>query len=209
MSNTSSKKTDLPLKIGLTGGIGSGKSLVSVIFRVLGIPVFQADVVAKQLYTRNREVRETLTAMFGSEVYLPDGEVNRSYLASVIFHDAEALAVVNRLIHPLVSAGFGEWSRHQNTPYVLHEAAILFESGAYLGMDDIILVIAPEELRIRRVMDRDNTGREQVLARIRNQWTDKEKEVLSGYVILNDEEHLLTEQIIEIDKKIRSHGQFC
>jgi len=209
MSNISSKKTDQPLKIGLTGGIGSGKSLAGDIFTILGIPVFRADEVAKQLYSGNREVREKLTGMFGTPVYRPDGEINRSYLASLIFSDKEALGAVNRLIHPLVRAEFDRWVRQQGTPYVLHEAAILFESGVYRSMDDNILVIAPVELRIQRVMERDGADREQVIARIRNQWDEKEKEKLAGYIIRNDEEHLVLEQILEIDHQIRSHGEFC
>ncbi|HNU76904.1 MAG: dephospho-CoA kinase [Prolixibacteraceae bacterium] len=209
MLNTSLKKTDRPFVVGLTGGIGSGKSLVCKVFAILGIPVFEADRVGRSLYTGNTKVKEEMISMFGPGVYLPGGEINRSYLASLIFNDKEALLRVNRLIHPLVRDAFALWRQEQNSDYVVYEAAILFESGYYRETGFTVVVTAPEELRIKRVMERDHVSREQVLARIRNQWDEQKKLAHADFVIRNDEEHLLLEQILETDKKIRSHGKFC
>ncbi len=209
MSNTSSKSTDLQPIIGITGGIGSGKSLVCKIFRNLGIPVFEADQVAKSLYRTDPALKEGLIHLFGSGVLDPAGEVDRKYLAALIFSDKEALEQVNRLVHPCVREAFVKWRHTQTAPYVLHEAAILFESGFYRMMDATILVVAPEEMRIRRVAERDHLSRESVIARMKNQWPDSRKIKLADYLIVNDESRLIIEQIMDIDQKIKAHGKFC
>lgn len=209
MLNTSSRKTDLPLRIGLTGGIGSGKSLAASIFRILGIPVFEADMAAKDIINTDLFVRKELTSLFGSEIYSKEGSIDRKQLASVIFNDPQALALVNQLVHPLVSQSFDEWAQKQKSEYVLQEAAILFESGFYRLMDSNILITAPEEIRISRTMERDHTSRENVITRMRNQWDQEEKGKLADYIIINDETHFLIEQILETDKKIRAHGKIC
>lgn len=209
MSNTSLKKSNLPPAIGITGGIGSGKSLVCKVFRNLGIPVFEADAVAKNLYLTDRSLKEELVSIFGEAIYFPDGRVNKKYLASVIFSRTEALEQVNRLVHPRVRDAFRSWHKIQTAPYVLHEAAILFESGFYRMMDATILVTAPDELRIQRIMKRDHITRELVLERMKHQWDDARKEKLADYTLCNDEEHPLLKQILDLDQKIKAHGKFC
>lgn len=209
MSNTSSKSTDLSPVIGITGGIGSGKSLVCKIFMNLGIPVFEADRVAKSLYRTDPILKEELIRLFGSRVLDPAGEVDRKYLAALIFSHRDALDQVNRLVHPRVREAFVRWRRARTAPYVLHEAAILFESGFYRMMDAVILVVAPEEMRIQRVAERDHLSRESVAARMKNQWPDSRKIKLANYLIVNDESRLIMEQILEIDQKIKAHGKFC
>ncbi len=159
MLNTSSRKTDLPLRIGITGGIGSGKSLIASIFKILGIPVFEADQVAKDIINTDLFVRKELASQFGPEIYSKEGSINRKLLASLIFNDQQALALVNQLVHPLVKQAFDQWFQRQKAVYVLHEAAVLFESGFYRLMDSNILITAPEELCISRTMERDHTSR--------------------------------------------------
>lgn len=195
------------MKVGITGGIGSGKSLACAIFRNLGVPVFEADKAAREIMDKDREVIQTLTGYFGPAVYSSEGQLNRKLLASVIFNQHEALEMVNGLVHPLVRKRFENWAAQQKEVYVLQEAAILFESGFHRLMDLNILITAPEERRILRTMARDNISREQVVARMRNQWNDEEKCKLADYIILNDEMHPLIEQILEIDNKIRTHGE--
>jgi dephospho-CoA kinase len=206
MWNTSSKRTDLPLVVGITGGIGSGKSLVCSIFRVLGVPIFEADQVAKDLYRTNAELKEKLIIMFGREIYSGENTLNRKLLSSVIFKDPESLRSVNELIHPLVREAFMSWIQKQNGCYVLHEAAIIFESGFYKMMDANILVTAPVEMRIRRVMEREAVTREGVTSRMSNQWREEETVKLADFIIRNDESDFLIKQVLETDKKIKNHG---
>lgn len=193
--------------IGITGGIGSGKSLVCHIFNTLGIAVFDADKAAREIMDHEPEVKKTLTGYFGTAVYTVEGRLNRKLLASIIFSNREAMKKVNQLVHPLVHMAFNNWTTRQKEVYVLHEAAILYESGFHSLMNLNILITAPEELRIRRTMTRDNISREQVLARMRNQWSDEEKSRLADFILINDEEHPLLEQILETDKKIRAYGE--
>ncbi len=209
MSNTSSKRTDLPPLIGITGGIGSGKSLVCEVFRNLGIPVFEADLVARNLYQTDQTLKEEMIRLFGAEVYGSDGKIDRKHLASSIFSSQETLEQVNQLVHPRVREAFHQWHSVQTAPYVLHEAAILFESGFHRMMDATILVTAPGELRIQRVMKRDHISRESVLARMNNQWDESRKVNLADYLICNDGSQLILEQILDIDKKIKADGKFC
>lgn len=209
MLNTLSRKTDLPLLIGITGGIGSGKSLIASIFRILGIPVFDADQSAKEIINSNLHVRKELTGHFGNEIYSKEGIIQRKLLASVIFNDRQALDLVNQLIHPLVKEAFDQWVQRQKSGYVLHEAAILFESGYYKFMNFNILVTAPEELCISRTMERDHISRELVITRMHNQWNEERKRKMADYIINNDENHFLIEQVLETDKAIRAHGEIC
>lgn len=203
------KRTDLPLKIGITGGIGSGKTLVCKIFRILGVPVFEADKAAREIMDGDVSLREALIKKFGTGIYHKEGGMNRKLLASIIFRDNEALQSVNKLVHPLVYEKFEAWHLLQKSDYVLQEAAVLFESGYYRHMDGIILVTAPEELRIRRVMERDSLTEEQVRARIRNQWEEGKMAKLARFIIRNDEKEFLVEQILNTDKKIREDGKIC
>ncbi len=208
MSNSSLRKTDLPLKVGITGGIGSGKTVVCRAFSILGIPVFNADQAARDLYSSHPEVRKEMVRLFGKKVFLPEGPINRSYLASVIFNDPEALAAVNALVHPRVREAFGAWHRQQDAPYVLFESALLYETGSWKTMDAIVLVTAPRELRILRVMERDQVTREAVIARMDNQWDDDRKREGNAIIIVNDDKKPLLEQILITDKNLRTYGKF-
>jgi dephospho-CoA kinase len=194
------------IKVGITGGIGSGKSTVCRVFSVMGIPVFDADSVAKQSMNTNPEIRDQLIHIFGTAVYLPDQTIDRKFLAEIVFNNSSLLAQLNAIVHPDVRKSFDEWCQNQQSPYVLHEAAILFESGFYKLMDKTIAVVANEDERIQRVMKRDKITLELVKQRIHNQLSDAERIKLADFVISNNENELITPQIVEIDKKIRTHG---
>jgi dephospho-CoA kinase len=194
------------IKVGITGGIGSGKSTVCKVFKVLGIPVFEADSVAKQFMNSDTELRNQLIRLYGTSVYLPDQTINRKYLAGIVFNNPSLLGELNKVVHPIVRKAFESWCYDQHSPYVLHEAAILFESGFYKIMDKTITVVVSEEERIQRVMKRDKVSLEMVQQRIKNQWTDEERIKLADFVIGNNEIELIIPQIVEIDKKIRAHG---
>jgi dephospho-CoA kinase len=194
------------LKIGISGGIGSGKTVVCRIFKLLGIPVFNADQVAKDLWDNNSLVKEKLIQLFGPDIYIENQRVDRKKLASLIFNDDLLLQKINEIIHPVIDEEFLSWVENQNSPYVLAEAAILFESGFYKLMDYNILVAADEELRIKRVMKRDSVSREKVLLRINKQWDDTKKSRLADLVIFNNND-LLIPKILEIDKKIKEYGK--
>lgn len=170
--------------IGLTGGIGSGKSTVAGYFKELGIPVFDSDLEAKILMNEDKGLRDSIIKLFGEKAYHKD-MLNREYLAKKVFRDSELLKGLNGLVHPAVRQKFQDWVSEQDAPYVIQEAAILFEHGAYKLLDEMILVWAPKELRIKRVMKRDSTSREQVLARMESQWGDTEKTALSDHIIEN------------------------
>ena len=197
------------IKIGLTGGIGSGKSFVSKIFTELGIPVYNSDMEAKKLYNRE-DVKAKMKEKFGQNVYLSNGQINKVYLANIIFNDSKALNYVNSIIHPLVKEHFEQWLNKQDyTQYIIKEAAILFESGAYKEMDKIIAVTAPIELRIKRLMMRDKTDKKNILNKIKKQLADEEFIKRSDFHIINDEERALLPQILKIHEQIlqlKSHN---
>jgi len=192
------------IKIGITGGIGSGKSTVCKVFKVLGIPVFEADQVARQLMNSDAKVRIQLISLFGSTVYLADQTIDRTFLSAIVFNNPSLLAALNSIVHPAVRNAFDDWCKDQQSPYVLHEAAILFESGFYKLMDKTIAVAAVESERVQRVMKRDNTSEQQVRQRISNQWTDEQRVKLADFVISNNDNELIIPQIVEIDKKNKS-----
>lgn len=190
------------LKIGLTGGIGTGKSIVAKVFQLLGIPVYVSDYEAKRLMNANEEIRQQLVSRFGAGVYQSDG-LNTAKLASIIFKEKEALKDVNAIVHPVVRKDFERWAKEQiQAPYVIQESAILFDTGLYKNFDKIITVTANDETRIQRVIKRDHTKREMVEERMKNQLPEKEKVEKSDFVIYNNGE-LILPQIIEIDKKLR------
>jgi len=195
------------LKIGITGGIGSGKSTVCRVFSALGIPVFEADRIAKDLMNTNEEIYEKLVNLFGATVYLTDHTVDRKYLAGIVFNNPSLLAKLNEIVHPVVSETFFNWCEKQQSPYIIHEAAILFESGFYKMMDKTIAVVTIENERIQRVMKRDGLTLELVNERIKNQWSDDERIKLADFVIGNNDDELIIPQIIEIDKKLRAYGK--
>lgn len=190
------------IKVGITGGIGSGKSTVCKVFELLGIPVYYADLEAKQILDNNEEVKQEILNFFGIEVLNSEGKIDRKKLASFVFNNKEKLEKLNSIIHPVVRAHFENWLiLHSSEKYILEEVAILFESGAYKGVDKVISVIAPMELKINRAMQRDNIPRAQIEERISNQISDDEKIKRSQFVIHNDEQQLLIPQILNI------HGQ--
>jgi dephospho-CoA kinase len=190
------------LKIGITGNIGSGKTTVSKIFELLGVPVFYADTVAKDIMTADPVLVSGIKAAFGNEAYLPDGSLNRKYIANIVFnHDAE-LAKLNALTHPAVFRAFDAWvSGIKTAPYVLKEAALMFESTSYKMCDYTVLVAAPFESRLARVIKRDNITREQVEAREAKQFTEDKKRQLADYIIENDESQLLIPQVLALHDK--------
>lgn len=191
------------LKVGLTGGIGSGKSIVSKVFELLGIPVYVADVEAKRLMNSDPEIRSKLIAKFGSKAYGLTNELDRKFLADVIFKQPEALQEVNAIVHPVVRKDFERWmSEHGDSPYVVQESAILFDTGLYQFFDKIITVTADQEVRIKRVMQRDSASKEMVLDRMKNQLPEWSKIQRSDFVIYNNSE-LVLPQIIKIDQEIR------
>ena len=186
--------------IGITGGIGSGKTTTCQIFEQLGTPVYYADVRAKQLMAQD-PLKSKIIQAFGERAYV-NGQLDRSYLAKEVFHSKERLSVLNGLVHPAVADDFDEWlEEHEKAPYVLKEAAILFESGAYHAVDYTVLVIAPEEVRINRVMERDGTTHDEVMQRMNNQWTQERKAKLADHIINNDGNHLLIPQVLELHQK--------
>jgi dephospho-CoA kinase len=190
------------LKIGLTGGIGSGKSTVSNIFEQLGVPVYYADTAAKRIMNEDPALGAQLIEHFGPEVYV-DGVLNRSFMASIVFNDKKQLALLNSLVHPATIRDAEAWMKLQDTPYAIKEAALIFESGSQDQLDYVIGVSAPESLRIQRAMKRDNISREAVKERMQNQLSESIKMRLCNFVIVNDEQQLVIPQVIELDKKLR------
>jgi len=189
------------IKVGVTGGIGSGKTLICEIFERLGIPVFNADVEAKEIYNTDKKVIEQVQQLFGHDIY-HQGKLKRDILAKIIFNDSKALDKVNAIVHPKVREYFIDWTEKQTSEYVIEEAAILFESNAYLDLDYIINVHARQENRIERVMNRDNISKEQVLSRMKNQLCDEKRMKLADFTIYNDGDRMLLPQVIEIHQKI-------
>lgn len=170
--------------IGLTGGIGSGKSTVAKEFSTLGVPCYIADQAAKKLMTQDKFLKQKIITLFGEEAYL-EGQLNRTRIGQIVFNAPEKLKVLNSLVHPAVAKDFKQWLVKQNHPYVIKEVAILFETGGHEMVDKTLLITAPKELRISRVIDRDNTTREAVLSRIASQWEDDKRRPLADYIIEN------------------------
>lgn len=189
------------LKIGITGGIGSGKSIVCDIFKKLGTPVFNADFAAKHLMNTSPNIKQKIIDTFGADIYLNSNILDRKKLASIIFNDQIALKKINAIVHPAVRDFFETWALQLQAKYVIQEAAILFETGQIDQFDKIVLVIAPLEVKIERVMQRDKILRELVVERIKNQLPDSEKISRSDFVILNDGQQMLLPQIINIHNK--------
>lgn len=191
------------LKIGLTGGIGSGKSTVAHIFELLGIPVYSADAAAKKLMNEDEALKQQLIHHFGAETY-SNGELNRPYLASIVFANKEKLELLNSIVHPVTIADAERWFLSQKAPYALKEAALLFESGAAEGLDAVIGITAPETLRIKRVMDRDGVTAADVKKRMYNQVDETIKVRLCDYVIVNNEQQLILPQILQLHEQLLS-----
>ena len=194
------------LKIGITGNIGRGKTTVSKIFEILGVPVFYADEAAKKVMVEDPILINALKAVFGGESYFNDGSLNRKYIADIVFNNETELAKLNAIVHPAVFRAFDNWlAGIKNAPYVMKEAALLFESSSYKMCDKTIMVTAPLELRINRVMQRDNLTRAEVESRNARQFSEEKKIQLADFVIRNDDTELVIPQVIELHKKFSSH----
>lgn len=192
-------------RIGITGGIGSGKTTACRIFAMLGIPVYYADDRAKWLMENDPSLMEALRATFGAEIYSTEGKLQRAYLADIVFNDQTQLAKLNSLVHPAVREDGIRWDKeHQNVPYTLREAALLYESGIYKLLDKIIVVTAPEALRIERVHQRDGLSPAQIKARMDKQWPEAEKVERADFVITNDGKQSLIRQIYQIHHQLIS-----
>ncbi|MFA8434575.1 MAG: dephospho-CoA kinase [Marinifilaceae bacterium] len=191
------------LKVGITGGIGSGKSLVCRVFEVLNVPVYYADEEARQLTDQHPEIQTQLKGYFGTDIYSDAATLDRKKLAGIVFHNKTALQRLNSIVHPVVRAHFRDWlEEHRNAPYIIQEAAILYESGLYKKLDKVIVVTAPIDLRIDRVMRRDQVSKEDVLSRINNQMPEEEKVARADFVIQNDEITMLIPQILRIHQAL-------
>ncbi len=194
------------LKIGITGSIGAGKSTVASIFKVLGVPVFDADATAKSILNSDPALREQIIAAFGSETY-KNGLLDRKCLATIVFNNPDQLAKLNALVHPATIKAADTWAKHwekQGSPYIVKEAALLFEAGTNIGLDFIIGVTAPEDLRIARVMARDHVTRGEVLKRMQHQLDDTKKMERCDIVIDNNEKALLIPQVLTLHQKFTS-----
>jgi len=190
------------LKIGLTGGIGSGKSFIAEIFRKLNVPVYISDSEAKKLMIKNSKIKEQLITLLGNNTYKESGELNRQFIAGKIFGNNELVEKINSIVHPVVRDDFNQWAEEQDFPYVLQESAILFEIGANKILDKMILVSAPLDLRIKRVMERDHSTMDEVNKRLGNQWKQEKKIELADFIIYNNEENMLLPQVLAVHEKI-------
>jgi len=193
--------------VGITGGIGSGKSLVCKIFSVLGVPIYSSDERAKWLLANDAELQKQVKQTFGHEAYDPQGNLNRSHLANVIFKNEDNRQLLNKLVHPRVGRDYQQWRvLHKDSPYTLKEAALLFETGSYRELDKIINISAPVALRIRRVLLRDaHRDIKQVEAIMQKQWTDARREEVADYTIRNDEQSLLIPKVLRLHEHLRAH----
>ena len=189
------------LRVGLTGGIGSGKSTAAKIFEVLSIPVYYADVEAKRLMNEDLELRTNIIKHFGEKAYTNE-MLDRKYISSIVFSDPAKLELLNSIVHPATKEDGEKWMHQQTTPYAIHEAALIFESGSAENLDYVIGVSAPRALRIQRVMNRDGITRDEVVKRINRQIDETIKMKLCDFVIINDEQQLLVPQVLGIHEKL-------
>ncbi len=192
------------LKVGVTGGIGSGKSLICKIFKLLGVPVFDADSEAKRLMVADAGLVRAIRERFGERAYHDSGSLNTGYLAATVFSDPGRLKELNALVHPVVIQAGEDWAAIQDAPYSIKEAALLFESGSFKLNDYNILVKAPETIRVARVVARDGVPAEQVKARMERQWPDERKALLADFVIENDGVSPVIRQVLAYDRLFRA-----
>lgn len=189
------------LKIGLTGGIGSGKSTVAQLFEVLGIPVYYADMEAKRLMNEDLKLKSSITAIFGEGAYT-NKILNRKYISSIVFSDPAKLEQLNAIVHPATKKDCENWMDQQTTPYAIHEAALIFEAKVADRLDYIIGVSSPQELRIKRTMERDTVSQEEVLQRMSKQLDEEIKMSKCDFVLVNDEKQLLIPQVLKLHEKL-------
>lgn len=189
-----------PLKVGITGGIGSGKSTICKIFSTLGIPIYEADSRAKWLMVNNQELKNKIKNAFGEESYFENGDLNRPYLAQQVFNQGDKVTILNSLVHPLVGTDYIDWiQKNSNAPYLLNEAALMFESGSYQRLDKVITVFAPEEIRLERVGQRDlHRSKEEIEGIMHKQLSEEEKIKRADYVIYNDNKQLVIPQVLKL-----------
>lgn len=190
------------IKVGVTGGIGSGKSTVCKVFELLGVPVYYADAESQILLQTNQEIQLAIIKLFGNDILSLEGVIDRKKIADVVFNDSQKLKNLNAIMHPAVFNHFENWVKKQVSPYVIKEAAILFESGADKQLNKIITVTCPMNIRIDRVVKRDRITYQSVEQRILNQWSDEEKVKHSQFVINNDEHNLIIPQILSINHQL-------
>lgn len=187
--------------LGITGGIGSGKSIVGKVLETMGYPVYNSDTRAKELINESPELRAELQLAFGESIYSPTG-LDRKKMAGIVFNNTDKLSLLNSIVHPAVGNDFDSWRNNQSTNIVFKEAAILFETGIYKSLDGVILVTAPIQTRINRVIKRDQTTQTEVESRMKNQWSDEEKLKLSDYVIDNSGEIMVIPQVAKLLKTL-------
>jgi len=189
------------LKVGLTGGIGSGKSTVAQLFEVLGIPVYYADTEARKLMNENKDLRQAIIENFGKEAYT-NGTLNRKYISSLVFSDPLKLELLNSIVHPATKKDGENWMRRQKTVYAIHEAALIFEAKVSDRLDYVIGVSSPQELRIKRAMERDHVTRDEIVKRMTKQLDEEIKMKKCDFVVINDEQQLLIPQVLELHEKL-------
>jgi dephospho-CoA kinase len=196
------------LRIGITGNIGSGKTTVCQIFATLGIPIYYADPAARRLMETDRTLIRAITQLLGPRAYNPDGSLDRAYVARQIFGNERLLQNLNRLVHPAVGQDGLRWHRAQSgVPYTLYEAALIYESGGDRAMDAVIVVSAPEAIRLRRVMERDGVSEADVRARMARQWPEARKVARADFVIDNDGDHALIPQVLAIHRALQERSE--
>ena len=196
------------LKIGITGGIGSGKTTVCRVFELLGIPIFYADTVAKLIMNTDPVLKEEILKTFGEKSYSMDGVLNRAHLSSIVFNNESELNKLNALVHPAVFRAFDKWlAIHHDAPYIIKEAALLFETKSYAMCDLSVLVVSPEASRVRRVIARDGISQDEIVLRMKRQFSDEKKMKLADHILFNDESQLLIPQILELDQQFVTIGK--
>ncbi|MBO9151424.1 dephospho-CoA kinase [Chitinophaga sp. GCM10012297] len=199
--------------IGITGGIGSGKTTVAKIFSLLGIPVYSADDAAKEIMVKDPLLVTQIREHFGDAAYFDDGSLNRKHISNIVFADKEQLELLNSLVHPATIRDSEAWARQQSSPYVLKEAALMYETESFHHVDKVIVVSAPQALRIQRVMKRDGVDRNAVLARMHKQLDEAIKLKLADYIIYNDEQQMVIPQVLSLHRQLltfssQSDGRF-
>jgi len=196
------------LKIGITGGIGSGKTTVCKVFELLDIPVFYADTVAKLIMHSDPVLKDEILKTFGEQSYLSNGELNRPHISSIVFNNESELNKLNGLVHPAVFRAFDKWlAIHSEAPYIIKEAALLFETESYKMCNLSVLVVSPEASRIRRVISRDGISQDEILLRMKRQLSDEEKRKLADHILVNDESRLLIPQILALHQQFLNIGK--
>jgi dephospho-CoA kinase len=187
--------------VGLTGGIGSGKSTIAALFKELGVPVYNSDERAKHLMNTSKKIRKQLVEFLGKKTYLDD-KLNRAYIAKKVFNDVDLLEQLNHIIHPVVRKDFLKWKKKQDAPYVIQETALLFENNAQELYDKVILITAPKDLRIERLLSREKSTKEQIIARMNNQLDDDSKLELANFVIENIDLNRTVLKVLDVHEAI-------